>query len=325
MKWTARNIWLGAGILLLAFALRVFRLGDANVWWDEGLAMWAVRKSFWETTRWTACDVHPPLYFWTLWPWTRLVGYSEFAARFITVMVGLLTVALLVPLGKRLGGWQLGLLAAGLLAGARFHVWWSQEMRMYALAALLHVAALLALTRWWETRSRRAWLAYVLATTGGLYTIYLSAVMLVVHNLWVGGQWVVGEWAAYRRRGTSQASGERAGPSNSALSLVPSPQSLILTPLLPWIIAQLVILALFIPWFAFAAGCMSSWSVAEPVNYPFVLQLQATLLTLCVCPLSQAIHGVLSIIFAFWASSCRSVSVSLLRAVELWKDADSCP
>ncbi|MCW5852725.1 MAG: glycosyltransferase family 39 protein [Anaerolineae bacterium] len=261
--WGRRNLgyWAGAGILLAAFALRVFRLGDANVWWDEGLAMWAVRKSFWETTRWTACDVHPPLYFWTLWPWTRLVGYGEFGARFITVMVGLLTVALLVPLGKRLGGWQLGLLAAGLLAVARFHVWWSQEMRMYALAALLHVAALLALTRWWETRSRRAWLAYVLATTGGLYTIYLSAVILVVCNLWVGGQWVVGWW---RNRQSSTV--------NRQLS--------IFSPLFPWILAQLVILALFIPWFGFAAGCMSSWSVAEPVNYSFVLQLQATLLTL---------------------------------------------
>ena len=268
MKWTARHIWIGAGIVWLAFALRVFRLGDANVWWDEGLAMWAVRKSFWETTRWTACDVHPPLYFWTLWPWTRLVGYSEFAARFITVMVGLLTVALLVPLGKRLGGWQLGLLAAGLLAVARFHVWWSQEMRMYALAALLHVAALLALTRWWETRSRRAWLAYVLTTTAGLYTIYLSAVMLVVHNLWVGGQWVVGWWR------------NRQSPIVNRQSPIVNRQSSIFNPLFPWIAAQLVILALFIPWFAFAAGCMSSWSVAEPVNYPFVLQLQATLLTL---------------------------------------------
>ena len=268
MKWTARETWLGAGILLVGFALRVFRLGDANVWWDEGLAMWAVRKSFWETTRWTACDVHPPLYFWTLWPWTRLVGESEFAARFITVMVGLLTVALLVPLGKRLGGPTLGLLAAGLLAGARFHVWWSQEMRMYALAALLHVAALLALTRWWETRSRRAWLAYVLATVGGLYTIYLSAVMLIVHNLWVGGRWGLGWW---RNRQSSIPS--RQSP-------IPNPQSLIPSPLLPWVAAQLLILALFIPWFAFAAGCMSSWSVAEPVDYPFVLQLQATLLTL---------------------------------------------
>ena len=33
-------------VILLAFALRVLRLGDANIWWDEGLAIWAVRKSF---------------------------------------------------------------------------------------------------------------------------------------------------------------------------------------------------------------------------------------------------------------------------------------
>ncbi|MDW8069818.1 MAG: hypothetical protein RML46_13050, partial [Anaerolineae bacterium] len=50
--------------LLVAFALRVYRLGDQNIWWDEGLAIWAVRHHFLETTLWTAGDVHPPLYFW---------------------------------------------------------------------------------------------------------------------------------------------------------------------------------------------------------------------------------------------------------------------
>ena len=61
---------------------------------------------------------------------------------------------------------------------------------MYALAGLLHVMALLALLGWWSSRSRRAWLAYVLASAAGLYTVYLSAVMLLIHNLWVAGRLV---------------------------------------------------------------------------------------------------------------------------------------
>jgi len=55
-------------LLVIAYALRVYRLGDQNVWWDEGLAVWAVRQPLAAATAWTASDVHPPLFFWMLWP-----------------------------------------------------------------------------------------------------------------------------------------------------------------------------------------------------------------------------------------------------------------
>ncbi len=142
-----RTRWLLLVGLLLAFALRVYHLGDQNIWWDEGLAVWAVRHSFMETTLWTARDVHPPLYFWLLWPWVRLAGESEFAARYLTVMVAMLTVAAMAPLGRRLGGRAVGVAALWLLALSRFHVWWSQEMRMYALAALVATLSFYFLVR----------------------------------------------------------------------------------------------------------------------------------------------------------------------------------
>ncbi|MFN8496260.1 MAG: glycosyltransferase family 39 protein [Anaerolineae bacterium] len=247
------NRWLTLGALLLGFALRVVRLGDQNIWWDEGLATWAVRQGFLATTRWTAGDVHPPLYFWTLWPWVRLVGESEFAFRFITVVVGTLTIAAVIVLGRALAGPSVGVLAGLLLATARFHIWWSQEMRMYALAGLMSTLALYALVRWWRSGERRAWLGYILAATAGLYTIYLSVVMLLAANLWALGMLV----AAWRRK--APGVGRRLGA---------------------WVAAQIIVVLLFAPWLAYALGKMSSWSVAEPVNFAFVAQLQATLLTL---------------------------------------------
>ncbi|MCW5879829.1 MAG: glycosyltransferase family 39 protein [Anaerolineae bacterium] len=252
------------GILLAAFVLRVYRLGDNNIWWDEGLAIWAVRKSFLGVTAWTASDVHPPLYFWALWPWVRLVGESEFAARFLSLAIGMLTVAAVVPLGRLLGGPWVGLLAGLLLATSRFHVWWSQEMRMYALAGLLNVLALIALLRWWRSGSRAAWLGYVLAAAASLWTIYLSVVMLAVANVWVAGMLVAAWW-----RGR-QASTTNHRPLTTRLWM--------------WLGAQLAALVLFAPWLMYALGRMSSWSVAETIDYGFVARLQATLLTL-------GIHG----------------------------------
>jgi hypothetical protein len=277
-----RYSWLLLAGLWVAFALRVCRLGDQNIWWDEGLAIWAVRHSFVGTTLWTAGDVHPPLYFWLLWPWVRLAGESEFAARYLTVMVAMLTVAAMVPLGRRLGGRAVGAAALWLLALSRFHVWWSQEMRMYALAALGATLSFYFLARIVsgntnggqpqrgqpqggqlqglplhpapgqpQGRNRRGcpYVGWVLATVAALYTLYFSALLLVVQNLYV---FVVGlrradRWALWRR----------------------------------WLLAQGVALALWAPWLALALPRMRSWSVVqEPVSPGFAFLLDGVLLTL---------------------------------------------
>ncbi len=234
--------------LWVAFALRVYRLGDQNIWWDEGLAIWAVRHSFGETTLWTAGDVHPPLYFWLLWPWVRLAGESEFAARYLTVMVAMLTVAAMAPLGRRLGGRAVGAAALWLLALSRFHVWWSQEMRMYGLAALFATLSFYFLARAFFSRSRWDWAAWAGAMAAALYTLYFSALLLVVQNLYV---FIVGlrradRWALWRR----------------------------------WLLAQGSVLVLFAPWLALALPRMRSWSVVEePASLGFVFQLNGVLLT----------------------------------------------
>jgi len=144
--------WPAALIVLGSFALRVYRLGDANVWWDEALAIWAVRKGLGGVTAWTASDVHPPLYFWSLWGWVQLFGEGELAARLLSAVLGVLTVIIVYRLGRRLRGERVGLLAAFLTGFSRFHIWWSQELRMYVLAGLLGTLSLYHLLGWLHER-----------------------------------------------------------------------------------------------------------------------------------------------------------------------------
>ncbi len=137
-----------AGLILVAWVLRVYRLGDADIWWDEGLAVWAVRQGSRAATAWTAGDVHPPLFFWQLWAWRLVAGETAFALRLVVAMTGLLAVAVTGVIAWRLGGRRAGLLALAIAGVARFAVWWSGELRMYMLAALGVVVALYALVRW---------------------------------------------------------------------------------------------------------------------------------------------------------------------------------
>jgi 4-amino-4-deoxy-L-arabinose transferase-like glycosyltransferase len=247
-------------IVLLALGMRLWRLGDANLWWDEALAIWAVRKGFVGVTLWTASDVHPPLYFWLLWGWVRLLGSSPFAMRTLSALLGTLTVFVLYHLGRLVGGRRVGLLSALLIALSRFHIWWSQEMRMYVLAALMASLSLLFFMRWLRTQrsdpesgERRQALAllalYVAASLGGLYTIFLTAAVIVVQNI-VVGLILLGS-RGYRR-----------------LALLGH-----------WVAAQLTILAVFAIWLGFSWKRMPTWSTAQPFDPALFVRLYATLLT----------------------------------------------
>jgi len=232
----------------LAFGLRLYRLGAKNLWWDEALAIWAVRKGLLGATLWTAGDVHPPLFFWMLWGWVQLVGESEFAARFLSVGWGLLTVALIYRLSCRLFNKPIGLLAALFLATARFHIWWSQELRMYAGAACCVMLSLECFTRLYKGEAGRcAWAGYILGTTAALYSLYLAGLVLAMENAFL---------------------------ALIALARKQWPRRW-----LHWLGGQMAVLSLFAPWLALALGRMRTWSVSKPFDFSLFLQLYGLLLS----------------------------------------------
>ncbi len=246
--------------LLAAHAARAAWLGDQDLWWDEALAVWAVRQPLAQTTLWTAGDVHPPLYFWLLWGWIRLGGDTPFAMRYLTVALGMLTVAVSYALARRLGGQWAGALAVWIVGMSRFMVWWSQEMRMYMLAALMSVIALHFTLRfvdaaWHGLTGRPIWrnlALYALAAIGAMYTIYLSAANLLLLSLIVALAGLACVMARQWRPALVTLGG--------------------------WFIANLAVITLVIPWLTLAFGTMRSWSVATSTSLAFPFQLYGVLL-----------------------------------------------
>lgn len=259
--------WYAIGpLLLLAFGLRVWGVADHNIWWDEGIGIWLSRMSLWESARWTAGDVHPPLYYVLLNGWRSFAGEGEFSLRFLSVIFSVLTVPLIYRLGKTLGGSETGLLAALFLTISRFSIWWAQEIRMYALAALLATGSLWAAVRLWRhigtpsppagsasaTRARWVpWVLYVVCTTGSLYTLYLTATVPIVTNL--------GYLALFLRR-------RRIGYGMAGFRA--------------WATAQAAVAALFLPWALYALPRMHSWSSDAPFTLGFFVQLYSTILAI---------------------------------------------
>ncbi|HEY3079690.1 MAG TPA: glycosyltransferase family 39 protein [Chloroflexota bacterium] len=185
-------------ILLGAFGARVWELGVKSLWLDEGISVAFSLDGpprLFQTL--VERDLHPPLYYLALHGWMRLAGQSETAVRFPSVIVGVLLVGLVYRFARQLyDGWPsaaTGALAAALLAGSPFLVFYAQEARMYGALALAGLAATSAL--WWALGRSTAgrpgigglgpWLLYGLLLALPPYLHHFGWLVLAVHAAFV--------------------------------------------------------------------------------------------------------------------------------------------
>lgn len=138
-----------AGIVVLAVAVRIYRLGDIPLWTDElftrfypdeGLAyLWGPGLRTEPTS---------PLYYTLIWLIERTAGSSAFLLRLPSVVASLTGIWLAWALSRELFGRPTpALLVALLLALAPIDVLFAQEARAYALQAAALGFALLAFAR----------------------------------------------------------------------------------------------------------------------------------------------------------------------------------
>ncbi|MBN1400130.1 MAG: glycosyltransferase family 39 protein [Anaerolineae bacterium] len=175
-------------ILLLALGLRLYGISAEALWLDEATSLMLARMDVPTLIEWTALDIHPPLYYILLHYWIAL-GESELVVRGLSTLAALLSVGVIFALGRLLFSRRVGLIAACLLAWSPFHIWYSQEARMYAWVTLWISASLFLALRLLKTDAtpRRTWLTwvgYVLATAAALYTHYYAVFGVLLANLY---------------------------------------------------------------------------------------------------------------------------------------------
>jgi hypothetical protein len=121
-----------------------------------------------------ATDVHPPLYFWTVSKWRRLVGGSLFAARMASVLCSIATLCLVAWIARAT---EIPPVPAVLLTiGCYGFAYTGTVARGFALAQLFNVAGIALLLNE-EERPNRALIAGALLGAA-TFTNYLAA--------WVG-------------------------------------------------------------------------------------------------------------------------------------------
>ncbi|MGQ9600143.1 MAG: glycosyltransferase family 39 protein [Anaerolineae bacterium] len=256
--WQDRRLFVGF-VMGLALALRLIGLGFQPLWWDEGWSLYFAASDLPSLAAQTAVDIHPPLYYLLLHGWIAAWGPGVISVRLLSVLIGVATVPLLYRVGARCIGERGGRWAALLLAVSPFHIYYSQEVRMYGLVTLLGLAA----TAWglgWSLRARRGlwrqWLGYVLAATAALYTQYYAAFLLLALNAGVGLRWLglmaaPEDWGNGRQPLPIQGLGSPSSTGSRSLG------KWVLRPLAGlgwWLSAQAAVFLLFLPWLIYAGG-----------------------------------------------------------------------
>ncbi|MGQ9489556.1 MAG: glycosyltransferase family 39 protein [Anaerolineae bacterium] len=175
-------------IILLAFGLRVHRLGFQELRGDEAFGYFFSQQSFGEIVQATLAlrEPHPVTGYFIEKAWLALAGDSEFALRFVSAWWGVLAVAFALRLGHRLAlGPAPSALAALLLATSPYAVWHSQDARMYTMSLALTLASSwLALVAVGRGRWRN-WAAYVAVSWLALQTHYFAAFVILAQNLFI--------------------------------------------------------------------------------------------------------------------------------------------
>jgi mannosyltransferase len=168
-------------VLLLAFGLRVFRLAYQSLWWDEiATHMISMMPLDELLDSLFVYRNHLPLYFVLMRLWS-FAGRSDFSWRLFSVFWSVAGVGTIFRVGKMLGGYRVGLVSALLLAISPFHIWYSQETRMYTMVATLMLVASWLLMRLLQRDRWQDWLWYGFCLLVAAYTHYLALLVPMAH------------------------------------------------------------------------------------------------------------------------------------------------
>ncbi len=193
LSWFSKGHVLLALVLGLAAWLRLHDLLLQGYWSDELFSAWAShpKRTAGEVYQLTVEDVHPPLYQVLLWINYKTFGYGELTGRLFSAVMGWVGIAAVYLLGKEVYGRRTGLYAALLASLNVFLVFYSQEVRSYALLGTLATFSYLYYLRLLHDPRWKTAIFYTLLTGLALHThrfgivlLATQVVMLVPYLIW---------------------------------------------------------------------------------------------------------------------------------------------
>lgn len=181
-----RNLGILLVVVLLAVMLRLYRIEDESLWYDEAVSVQYIEApsfaEFFEQER-VLDPAVVPVYFILEYFWWHYVSATEYGLRLLSIGMGLLTVVAVWWLGRNIYSARAGTVAALCAAFAQNQIYYSQEIRMYAPMYLLAALSVLTLERAISRGKPVWWISHWALSALLVWTHLLGTLLLVAQGL----------------------------------------------------------------------------------------------------------------------------------------------
>lgn len=186
--------WLWVLIFVAALLIRSYGLTTQCLSNDEIIDL-EIAQQTWTEVAFEA-DGFPPLHHLFLKAILQVTD-NDLAGRWLSIVYGVLAIPCVGLLAQRIGGRRCGFVAAGLLAIAPMHVYFSQEGRAYALFFLVTALATWLFWRALQVGSAWSWATFAVgASLGGYAHYYFLFVLIAFGLIWIKHAATTGKWRA---------------------------------------------------------------------------------------------------------------------------------
>ena len=181
-------IVIGCALFLVALLFRLPGISFHSLWFDETSTAFCVTQSSYGDMLKTVhtMEATPPLFFVLEKSFIDLfhLRLNEFSLRFLPMLFGALACVIFFLLFKEISTGRSSFFAFFLIAFSNFHLFTSQNARVYSLLGLLVFLTLLLTVRWWKKPSRGYSIALFISVVFTVQTHYYA--VLWIAALFIG-------------------------------------------------------------------------------------------------------------------------------------------
>lgn len=188
-------------IIFLGAFLRLYKLGNNDIWFDEAISALSADNvqgvyslsdekvpygnlalEGWQPQliHYKTLDPQPFFYYFLLKYTINCLGRSAFSLRLLSVFFSVLSILVVYKLGANISNKKNGIYAAFLISISPLHIWYAQEARQYSLAVFLITLSAYFLFLALEKGDNKFWIGFIISTILLIYTNYIGLCVLLV-------------------------------------------------------------------------------------------------------------------------------------------------
>jgi mannosyltransferase len=180
------NIIIAFGLIVLILASRFLNLTFQGLWFDELYVMMVSnpQNSLHDIMQYMKMEFHPPFHFILCNVAFKLFGYSDLVGRVISAIIGSFSIVAIYFLGKEIRDKKLGLLLVIFTLVNPYHLYHSQEVRMYISLFLFCILSFLFFLKAIKTNKFFHHTLFVIFTTLMIYSHYFGAFIILAYSVY---------------------------------------------------------------------------------------------------------------------------------------------